>query len=147
MLLSLALAIYAAQDTSDYPVVIRFSSNDDAKQIVQSTYSTLVDLNRALMTLNKYTVHSLSTGNFFEDQAFQDKKSKVIQILNKQKLTLRVFGNQEINIDFHDPNDYEQYAIRVPVLAFSELGLDNTHISNINDAKEAQKATRSTYTS
>lgn len=140
LLLSLALPIYAGQDTLDYPVVIRFSSNDDAKQMVQSTYSALLDLNRALMTLNKYTVHSLSTGYFFEDQAFQDKKNKVIQTLNKQKLTLHVFGKQLINIDFHDPKDNKQYAIRIPVLTFSEFGLDNTHISNIDDAKEAQKA-------
>lgn len=79
LLLSLVSPIYAAQNTSDYPVVIRFSSNDDAKQMVQSSYSTLVNLNSLLMTLNKYTVHSLSTGFYFEDQVFQDKKSQVIK--------------------------------------------------------------------
>lgn len=140
LLLSLALPIYAAKDTSDYPVVIHFSSNDDAKQMVQSTYSALVDLNRDLMTLNKYTVHSLSTGYFFEDQVFQDKKSKVIKTLDNQKLTLHVFGKQELNIDFHDPKNNRQYAIRIPVVTFNEFGLSDTNISNIDDAKEAQKA-------
>lgn len=138
LLLGLVMPIYAAQD-ADYPLIISFSNNDDAKQMVQSTYTTLVDLNNALTILNKYTVRSLSSGYFLEDQTFQEKKNKVVRALNKHKLALHVFGKQELNVDFHDPKDNKHYAIRIPALAFSEFGLDKTMISNVDNAKEAQK--------
>lgn len=74
--MSIGFPAYATLDRNNYPVVISFSNDDDAKKMVQSTYSTLTDLNRALMTLNKYVIRALSTHNFSEDQTFQNKKIK-----------------------------------------------------------------------
>lgn len=139
LLLSVSLPMYASQEKNDdYAAVIHFSNNDDAKRLVHTSYSTLLDLNKTFQNLFIPVINSLSTGNYNEDQKFQYKKLKLSKSLNKQKFELHLFNYQEINISIRDDGRNNQYEIQIPPLDIFDLGLLDSNLLTTKDAEEAE---------
>lgn len=142
LLLGMALPVFAAPAINDYPVVIHFSNTNDAKLMVQSAYTTLVEMNATLDLLNQYTIKALSSGVFFDDELFQRKKYNLVKNLNHHKLKLSIFGNESLYIDVKGE---KETFIYIPSMQFSELGLNDTDLVSVEHAKQAEQVLKTAH--
>lgn len=136
LLLGMALPLFAAQATKDCGLDIYFSDTYEAKRIVQSAYTTLVEMNGTLQHLEKYTAHSLSSGNFYDDELFQKKKNNLPKVLNNHKINFSLF-RQAIYI--YQRGERGAF-FHIPAMTFGDLNLHDTDLLSVEHAKNAEKA-------
>lgn len=134
----LIAAGYAAEITVP-PVVITYSNSADTTQFIKASYRTTLDLEKQVLKLFQLIVDAASAGTNQEvDAQFQAKKYEIEKKINKSRLSLDVFSQQqeEITINIHDVNG-NQLKFKLHCLLAEALNIMQTNVSTQENASAA----------
>lgn len=139
-LFSLATTSFALNDNKP-TATIAFTSKDNAKAIVYSSYETLYQLNTLLKNLSAIATNAASGTHSAAqlqiiDQKFQNDKKELERMLSQQTpVSFMAFNDNEISIDMKDDGNGNHLIFNLPKMDVQDLNLNNDSLTSVENAE------------